>query len=227
MPNRVPNPFDAPEMWETLVLVGSRGRTTIPGVADVSVRAGRPSIDQQEVPGSIGAVAYQIGWKLGGATCVIQTWNKADFDKLRALLEVYRRTPNAKVESIQALHPNLQMHNLTNVYLKSIEANDYNPDDGYVMTIELEEFTPDMRDQRTRQQFERLRAAEQARQSGGSSKAAGASGGAGGAPNTSGSNSRQPASTAQRANQNRPSQTPSLVQGVIDGSNTARGALGQ
>ncbi|PZA07757.1 MULTISPECIES: hypothetical protein [unclassified Meiothermus] len=137
-----PNPFINPELWETLILVGPKGRVTVPGVVNVDVEPGAPEVDEVSVPGQEGVRALELGWRAGKATVRVEVIDAEEFSKLRAVLDLYRRRKGDPIQPLNALHPNLSLHGLKDVYIASIRAPDYSRE-GYSLEIELREYFPE------------------------------------------------------------------------------------
>lgn len=137
-----PNPFINPELWETLVLVGPKGRVTVPGVVEVDVEPGAPEVDEVSVPGQEGVKALELGWRAGRATVRVEVIDAEGFSKLQAVLDLYRRRKGDPIQPLNALHPNLSLHGLKNVYIAAIRAPDFSRE-GYTLEIELKEYFPE------------------------------------------------------------------------------------
>lgn len=140
--SKVPNPFTNPELWETLVLVGPKGRVSVPGVANVQVEPGAPEVDEVTVPGEEGAKALELGWRPGRARVSVEVIDAEEFEKLRAVLDLYRRRKGDPIQPLTAVHPNLTLHGLQNVYIEAVRAQDFSRE-GYTLEIELREYFPE------------------------------------------------------------------------------------
>lgn len=143
MASKVPSPFEAPEVWETLKLISNQGKVIVPGIVKVDVIPGAPEIDTSTAPGQDGVEQQILGWRPGSARVQVEVINSDEFYKLKAVLDIYRRKREDKILGLQAIHPNLNLYGLNHVYIESIEAPDYEIDIGYSVVINLKEYFPE------------------------------------------------------------------------------------
>ena len=95
---KIPNPYEAPLVWETLVLrTGGSGRVIVPGIVNVEVSGGiRES--RQDAPGENGARATFLGYRDAEITITANAATSAEFDALTTVLELFR-TPRGRTAS--------------------------------------------------------------------------------------------------------------------------------
>jgi hypothetical protein len=208
--NQIPNPFEAPELWEALKLVGSLGTVTLPNVT-VNVRGGGLKEDSAPVAGQDGVERTFLGYDDGDIEVESIADTKAEFNKLRAAVGLYRNRREGKPQVVTGIHPNLQLHGITNVYIVGLSSDDFDPDRGFILRLKLREWQ-----------------SKTSRTTKGTSKVAGGTAGTGvGAGDTSRPSANRPnTSTAQQAAQNPPSKTAVGPNGWADGSRLARQLLG-
>jgi hypothetical protein len=133
------NPFDAPELEDQLVLFGPTGKATIPGVARVSVNT-QIREDVAEVEGEDGAQVTTLGYDPAEIKVEVQLWEASQYDKLKAILELYRPRRNHKPQPVDAVHPKLLLHGIRQVYLFKIQDEPYTSKEGYRLTLSLREW---------------------------------------------------------------------------------------
>lgn len=141
MANRVPSPMEAPALWERLVLLGPNGRLTLPNVT-VNVRGGGLQEDSREVKGQNGSSSTTtfLGYRDAEVEVVSEAYTKPEFERQRAALELYRNKRQGKPVVLDAVHPNLELHGIKQVYLFSIDSDDYSTDTGFVLKLSLKQW---------------------------------------------------------------------------------------
>ncbi|WP_337869848.1 hypothetical protein [Meiothermus sp.] len=136
---KIPDPWQHPEIWETLILLGPQGRVTIPN-ATVDVRGGDPEEDYAPIPGEDGGERSFLGYRDAEIEVEAVADTKAEFDNLWAALALYRDRRDQAPRVLQAAHPNLQLHGVRNVYIIGVESQDFSRDTGFVLRITLREW---------------------------------------------------------------------------------------
>ncbi|MDX2122966.1 MAG: hypothetical protein SF070_18140 [Gemmatimonadota bacterium] len=140
MGNRIPSPFDSPALWESLKLVGPRGTVTVPNVT-VNVRGGGLKEDSRPVPGQDGREVTFLGF--GDAEIEVESVadTEAEFRKVQAGVELYgNRRDGGRPAVVTAIHPNIQLHGITGVYIFRVETPDYSPQTGFVTRFSLRQW---------------------------------------------------------------------------------------
>lgn len=139
------DPFRSPSLWESLTLIGSKGRTVFPGKVSLSVRPGGLKEDEAPLKGQDGATRTFLGYQDAEATAEVQIWNAEQFNRLRKVLELYRNRRGSKPEVLQVVHPELALHGIRQMYLFALEVQPYSPVEGYRMTLNFREWQGETR----------------------------------------------------------------------------------
>lgn len=142
MPAKViPSPFEAPELWETLIITdGGTVRIETSGIVDVDVRGLSLKEREANVPGRDGVTRTFLGYQDAEASIKINAINKEEFANLRSILERFRNRKGFPPVAYSFIHPNLQLHGVDYMYIFNVIAPDYNPDTGYTLTLECREW---------------------------------------------------------------------------------------
>ena len=205
---KIPSPWEAPEVWETLTLLGPQGRVAIPNVT-VNVRGGGLEEDSAPIAGENGAERTFLRYRDAEVEVEAVADSKAEFERILAVLNLYRNRRDKKPVILQAAHPNLQLHGVRYVYLFEVESPDFSRESGFVLRFKLREWQSRER---------RSGAVEKLDGPAPGSLAGSGSGGAGGGK-----------PSAQKAGENRPSTVGlwSVARGVADGSAVANRIVGR
>lgn len=138
------DPFDNPLLWDKLTLEGGAGRFTLPGIVKISYELGliedsAPVLNQNGK--EAGLQKTLLGYKPATFDVVIQVWTAAQFKELGRILEIFRpKNNNAPPKAILAIHPQIQLLGVKNVYITSVSGDGYSPKDGYFMRLKLEQW---------------------------------------------------------------------------------------
>jgi hypothetical protein len=142
----IPSPFEAPELWETLIITnGGNMRVSVLGVVTVDVTGLALREDEKPIPNPTtgGKNTYRtfLGYEDAKASIKINVIDETEYYKLRSILELFRnRRTNAQPKRYVFIHPNLQLHGIKFMYIFAITAPDYDPDTGYTVTLECKEW---------------------------------------------------------------------------------------
>lgn len=106
--SRVPWWYDAPEVWDTLVLAG----TPMPGIATVEVQRAR-KVDVKGARGTDGAEYTLTGYEPATVSIELTMWDKDTFDRAAELLEALgpgiAKAKAAKNLAVDISHPATQL----------------------------------------------------------------------------------------------------------------------
>lgn len=139
-----PSPFDpdTQTLWDHLVLIGPSGRATTPGVATVEVDTGIAE-DIQEVDGQDGTTTTFLGYRPAEVTVNITVWTAEQYNKLRAIIELYRSARGVPPKPVDAIHPELEIHDIRQVYIFGVSSKATTAKTGYVLTLKMREWWPE------------------------------------------------------------------------------------
>jgi hypothetical protein len=220
--NGIPNPFENPEAWETLVITdGHSFRLALPGIVTVDVRGVGLKEDTLDVPGQDGTTRTFLGYTDAEADVLIDVWNADQFNRAIKAIDIFRPRRKAKPVAYTVLHPNLQAHNILYMYIFDIKAPDYTSENGYQVMLQMREWQEETK--------KRTSGASKTKGAGkggaGTGKGSGAGNGANNANNAGKGNQN---TSQQKAAANLPSKRPtsSIVKGFQAGSTAASGLLG-
>lgn len=135
------NPFDNPTVWDTFVLIGTKGKVVIPGTVKVSV-ATATDLDTAKIPGDNGVIDKWRGYQPAEISLTINVINNTEYKKLDDILEMYRPKKGVTPVAVDAVHPQLELHGIKQVYFVKIDSGVYSPQEGFTITATLREFVP-------------------------------------------------------------------------------------
>jgi hypothetical protein len=137
----IPSPFEAPELWETLVITDGRTKyVSVTGVVDVDIVGRGLKEREATVPGRDGSTYTFLGYRDAEADIRINVLDKSEFANLREVIEKFRNRKGQAPIGYEFIHPNLQLHDINYLYIFNVTAADYNPDTGYTLTLECREW---------------------------------------------------------------------------------------
>ncbi len=211
----IPSPIDAPAVWETLIITdGATVRNEVLGVANVDVRGLGLKEQERDVPGKDGVTRTFLGFKDAEASIKINAITTPEFQQLRQILERFRGKRGQVPVAYTFVHPNLQLHGITYMYIFDIAASDYDPDTGYTLELQCREWQSETKVSKSSGKIKGKKDKDDVEK--------------GNPPPSSTNKPQKPQSNAQNARNDRPAQrnTSSLAKSFAVGSNAARGILG-
>lgn len=142
--NLYDNPFDSPALWDKLTLEGGAGRFIVPGIVKISAEIGL-SEDSAPVAGQDGLQKTLLGYTPAVFSVNIQIWKSEQYRELEKLIGIFKpKKSNQNPQAIVAIHPQIQLYDVKKVYLTNISTQPYNPTDGFLVALKLEEWFPEI-----------------------------------------------------------------------------------
>jgi hypothetical protein len=136
------NPFrDDPAIWDTFTLISLEGPARIPGTVKVSVSTAT-DLDTAKIPGDNGVIDKWRGYQAAEISLTINVITEEEYDKLIAILEIYRPKSGLAPVAVEVVHPQLELHGIKQVYFVSVDSGAYSPREGFTVTATLREFIP-------------------------------------------------------------------------------------
>jgi hypothetical protein len=142
-------------LWDTMQLHSGKSIYTIPGVCLVSVATGINE-DSVSVPGKDGVTTTHLGYKAAEVNVDVQVWTAKQFEVLQKIVQLFRPKRGETPKALDAIHPQLEVYGIKQVYIFNVSAPSYNKSEGYKMTLQLREWWPETK---TSKKTEKVKAA--------------------------------------------------------------------
>jgi hypothetical protein len=116
----IPSPFDAPDVWDTLVIGGLTFSGAFEFTGDLLTR----KLDRRHSAGRDGARIRDRGYDLAEITLALRLWETRHFEELDALVRLLfpRGADVTRRAAYACAHPALALAGITEVYAKKMGA---------------------------------------------------------------------------------------------------------
>jgi hypothetical protein len=134
------SPFVDTGAWDTMWLYRGEKGYQIPGGVMVEV-SGSVNDDRKKIDGKDGEDVTVLSFTPKTVKVVIRVWTSDQFYALQTLLRVFQPSnTKERVQAIVCIHPKVQMHKITSVYITSISDPPTTAVDGYTINMEMREW---------------------------------------------------------------------------------------
>ncbi len=134
------NPYDYPDLWNSFVMLLPSGKFIMPGDVRVSV-SGRLKEDRVDVYGQEGVSVTKLNYDFHDVTVKVSLLESWEFDAFDTVIKAFKsdaKTP----QQFECLHPQLEIHGVSRLYINDIQTPEFDIEDEYVVTIKMSEWVP-------------------------------------------------------------------------------------
>lgn len=135
-----PDPFTTPEIYDQIITNSAAGRATFPGVNTVNVTGGLNE-DVEEIAGSDANITV-LSYRPREVTITNVVWTPEDYHKIRSIVKLYESKKTEKPEELEVLHPVLELHGVSRLYIFEVSNPEFRSREGWVTTFRLREWKP-------------------------------------------------------------------------------------
>ena len=134
------SPFEDTGAWDAMWLYRGEKGYRIPGGVMVEV-SGSVNDDRKKIDGKDGEDVTVLSFTPKTIKVVIKVWTSRQFYALQNLIRVFQPSnTKERVQAIVCVHPKVQMHKITSVYITSISDPPTNSSDPYSINMEMREW---------------------------------------------------------------------------------------